>query len=244
MVITGGAQLKLTISNSKKNPTTTTYHKNAAMPSSTTTSSQNLITLALFTLLLVSLFPGLFHQIWTLPFFYLNPFSSLTSIKQAPTSIPTDPNRTPLSTTMWFQKGFSLQPRSRGSYLITSEVLQALPEIKEYKVGLLNLFVQHTSCALALNENWDEDVRADMSDALDRIAPEAGSKGEELYRHSAEGNDDMPAHVKSALIGASVTIPIKDGKLATGTWQGIWYLEFRDMKHTRRIMATIQGEKA
>ncbi|TRX90793.1 hypothetical protein FHL15_008372 [Xylaria flabelliformis] len=139
---------------------------------------------------------------------------------------------------MWFQKQIALPARSRGSYLVTSEVLEALPEIRQYKVGLLNLFVQHTSCALSLNENWDEDVRADMSDALDRIAPEAGPKGQELYRHSAEGSDDMPAHIKSALIGASVTIPIKDGKL------GIWYLEFRDMKHTRRVMATIQGEKA
>ncbi|KAJ3579020.1 hypothetical protein NPX13_g1540 [Xylaria arbuscula] len=122
------------------------------------------------------------------------------------------------------EKQFTLPARSRGSYLITSEVMEALPEIGQYKIGLLNLFVQHTSCALSLNENWDEDVRADMSDALDRIAPEA--------------------HIKSALIGASVTIPIKDGKLATGTWQGIWYLEFRASRHQRRVMATIQGEKA
>ena len=118
---------------------------------------------------------------------------------------------------------------------------------------------------MSLNENWDEDVRADMSDALDRIAPEDKKGG--LYRHDAEGSDDMPvglvrppfvqlsksivdqklievkAHIKSALIGASVTIPIKDGKLATGTWQGVWYLEFRASKHQRKIVATIQGEK-
>ncbi|KAI0010151.1 UPF0047-domain-containing protein [Xylariaceae sp. FL0662B] len=144
----------------------------------------------------------------------------------------------------WFQKQFTLPPRSRGSYLITDHVESALPEIRQYKVGLLNLFVQHTSCALTLNENWDDDVRADMSDALDRVAPEAGPKGQDLYRHSAEGPDDMPAHIKSALIGASVTIPISNGKLATGTWQGIWYLEFRQMRHTRRVVATIQGEKA
>ncbi|KAL6869540.1 hypothetical protein ACO1O0_000866 [Amphichorda felina] len=144
----------------------------------------------------------------------------------------------------WFQKGFTLQPKSRGSYLITDQVVQAIPEIREYKVGLLNLFIQHTSCALSLNENFDSDVREDMSDALDRIAPEEGPKGEALYRHDAEGLDDMPAHIKSALIGTSLTIPIKDGKLATGTWQGIWYLEFRASKHQRRIMATIQGEKA
>lgn len=85
----------------------------------------------------------------------------------------------------WFQKQFTLPSRSRGSYLITDHVVSSLPEVKDYKVGLLNLFIQHTSCALSLNENWDDDVRADMSDALDRIAPEAGPKGEDLYRHSA-----------------------------------------------------------
>ena len=87
-----------------------------------------------------------------------------------------------LATTMWFQKQFTLPSRSRGSYLITDNVLKELPEIRDYKIGLLNLFVQHTSCGLSLNENWDSDVRADMSDALDRIAPAAGPKGEALYR--------------------------------------------------------------
>jgi len=90
---------------------------------------------------------------------------------------------------------------------------------------------------LALNENWDDDVRADMMDALDRAVPEG-----ERYRHSAEGRDDMPAHVKTALVGNSVSIPISDGKLALGTWQGIWYLEFRTRKHTRTVVATINGE--
>lgn len=90
----------------------------------------------------------------------------------------------------WFQKTFTLPAKSRGSYLITDQVVSSLPELKEYKVGILNLFVQHTSCALSLNENWDSDVREDMSDALDRIAPE-DRKGT-LYRHSAEGLDDMP----------------------------------------------------
>lgn len=90
----------------------------------------------------------------------------------------------------WYQKTFTLPPRSRGSYLVTDHVVSELPELRSYKTGLLNLFVQHTSCALSLNENWDDDVRADMSDALDRIAPE-DRKGT-LYRHSAEGLDDMP----------------------------------------------------
>lgn len=180
----------------------------------------------------------------------------------------------------WSQKNFTLPARSRGSYLITDHVLQEVPEICDYKVGMLNLFVQHTSCALSLNENWDDDVRADMSDALDRIAP-MDKKGN-LYRHSAEGEDDMPvcvchgdlfgvgsdirgdvrtmtiscaflwsqeltesqAHIKSALIGASVNIPITNGRLATGTWQGIWYLEFRTSRHSRKVVATIQGQKA
>ncbi|KAI1819293.1 UPF0047-domain-containing protein [Xylaria intraflava] len=210
------------------------------MPPTTPTTTHNLLTISLFLLLLISLFPNLFHQLFVLPLTHLNPFHRHPQ-PEGPTP-GKQPDVTPQ--TMWFQKQFALPARSRGSYLVTSDVLQALPEIKEYKVGLLNLFVQHTSCALSLNENWDDDVRADMSDALDRIVPEAGPKGEALYRHDAEGSDDMPAHVKSALVGASVTIPIKDGKLATGTWQGIWYLEFRDMKHTRRVMATIQGEKA
>jgi secondary thiamine-phosphate synthase enzyme len=147
----------------------------------------------------------------------------------------------PASTMAWTQKQFTLASRSRGSYLITDEVMKQLPEIKDYKIGLLNLFIQHTSCALSLNENYDTDVRADMSDALDRLAPE--DKKGELYRHADEGLDDMPAHIKSALVGASVTVPISNGRLNTGTWQGIWYLEFRASKHARRVVATIQGEK-
>lgn len=90
----------------------------------------------------------------------------------------------------WFQKQLTLPAKSRGSYLITDTVISQLPELKAYKVGLLNLFVQHTSCALSLNENWDSDVRADMSDSLDRIVPE--DKKGDLYRHSCEGSDDMP----------------------------------------------------
>ncbi|USW51595.1 Putative YjbQ-like superfamily protein [Septoria linicola] len=148
----------------------------------------------------------------------------------------------PATTTMsWTQKTFTLPSQSRGSYLITDTILKEIPEVKSYKVGLLHLFIQHTSCALSLNENWDEDVRADMSDALDRIAPQ-DRKGQ-LYRHSCEGPDDMPAHIKSALVGASVSVPISEGRLATGTWQGIWYLEFRESKMKRKVVATLQGER-
>ncbi|KAF2455479.1 RalA-binding protein 1 [Lineolata rhizophorae] len=141
----------------------------------------------------------------------------------------------------WAQRTLQLPPRARGAYLITAEVERQLPELRDYRVGVVHLFVQHTSCALALNENFDEDVRLDMSDALDRIVPE--DRRGNLYRHDAEGLDDMPAHIKSALIGASLTVPITDGRLNTGTWQGIWYLEFRTSRHSRRVVATIQGEK-
>lgn len=202
-------------------------------------------TILFFLLILLAFFPGIFHYFWTLPLGLLPAFLSANPLSRATTSpriIDSDPSAAVAPTvTMgsWYQKQFTLPSKSRGSYLITDHVVSSLPEIKNYKIGLLNLFIQHTSCALSLNENWDDDVRADMSDALDRIAPEEGPKGEELYRHSAgkhlttaasvqtadsakkksnitEGSDDMPAHVKSALIGASVTIPIRDGKLATG----------------------------
>ncbi|KAH6896970.1 hypothetical protein B0T10DRAFT_169834 [Thelonectria olida] len=205
------------------------------MPQPSRISSSTTTSVLLCLLIFLALFPGAFHFLWTLPFSLLGLTSSTP---------PSRPRALHHTTMTWFQKQFTLPSKSRGSYLITDQVISQLPEIREYKVGLLNLFVQHTSCALSLNENWDEDVRADMSDALDRIAPAEGPKGEALYRHDAEGPDDMPAHIKSALVGASLTIPIKDGKLATGTWQGIWYLEFRASRHSRKVMATIQGEKA
>ncbi|KAF2768750.1 UPF0047 domain-containing protein [Teratosphaeria nubilosa] len=141
----------------------------------------------------------------------------------------------------WIQKQFTLPPSTRGAYLVTPHITQSLPELRTIKTGLLHLFIQHTSCALSLNENFDSEVREDMSDALDRIAPE--DKQGNLYRHSAEGLDDMPAHIKSALVGASVSVPITDGRLNLGTWQGVWYLEFRKARHTRKVVATIQGER-
>ncbi|KAK8163842.1 hypothetical protein IWX90DRAFT_241229 [Phyllosticta citrichinensis] len=228
------------------------------MPLPTATASTSVLFLLV---LILAFFPNLFITILSLPLAPL--FSSKQLAPNLPTcdccpaahcfpaaqlfspaSITTSPSVSapPLPTMSWTQKTFTLPSKSKGSYLVTDHVMQSVPEIRNYKVGLLNLFVQHTSCALSLNENWDEDVRDDMTDALDRVAPE-DTKGN-LYRHSAEGLDDMPAHIKSALVGASVTIPIKDGKLATGTWQGIWYLEFRAYKHTRKVVATIQGEKS
>ncbi|KAK0510593.1 hypothetical protein JMJ35_007025 [Cladonia borealis] len=144
--------------------------------------------------------------------------------------------------TTWTQQLITLPSHGRGSHLVTDFIVSSLPQIRDIKCGLLHLFVQHTSCALSLNENWDDDVRVDMSDALDRIVVE-DKAGKGIYRHDAEGSDDMPAHIKSSLIGASVSIPISNGSLATGTWQGIWFLEFRNMKQRRKVLATIQGEK-
>lgn len=160
------------------------------MPSSSTTSISLTTTVLLLFFVLLSLFPNLFHLVWTIPLALLTPSTYIPH--PSPTNQPSNcllPTSTP-GTMSWFQKSITLPSKSRGSYLITDTILKEIPEIKEYKVGLLNLFIQHTSCALSLNENWDEDVRADMSDALDRIAPE-DRKGD-LYRHSAEGLDDMP----------------------------------------------------
>ncbi|KAF2685195.1 UPF0047-domain-containing protein [Lentithecium fluviatile CBS 122367] len=209
-------------------------------PQSSTTISP-LTTFLLLVGFVLAFFPAAFHKIIWSPYNYAFPPHeprNPTSVLCASPNICVAPG-----SMAWFQKSFTLPSRSRGSYLVTDTIVKELPELKTYKTGLLNLFIQHTSCALSLNENWDEDVRADMSDALDRIVPEDKRSAKGLYRHDAEGSDDMPAHVKSALIGASVTIPITNGRLATGTWQGIWYLEFRDAKHSRKVVATMQGEK-
>lgn len=141
----------------------------------------HLINLALIVLIILCLFPPLFIGILRLPL-YVFP---VPTVAKGSTS-----SQAPAMASQWSQKLFTLSPREKGSYLITSEVQKNVPEISHYKVGLLNLFVQHTSCALSLNENFDSDVREDMTDALDRVAPE--DKRGDMYRHSAEGLDDMP----------------------------------------------------
>lgn len=138
----------------------------------------------------------------------------------------------------WEQTKFTLAARSQGCYLITDDVIRNVPQIKEYKVGLLHLFLQHTSAGLTLNENCDPDVRVDMTLSLNRMVPEG-----DFYIHADEGPDDMPGHVKSSTIGVSLTIPISNGRLATGTWQGIYLCEFRKYQHRRTIVATLQGQK-
>ncbi|ASI89152.1 hypothetical protein VME0621_04448 [Vibrio mediterranei] len=139
---------------------------------------------------------------------------------------------------MWQQKTLYLSAKARGFHLITDEIEQQLPQLQDYSVGLLHLFIQHTSASLTLNENADPTVRSDMESHFNRYVPENAP----YYKHTYEGSDDMPAHIKSSLLGASVTIPISQGQLALGTWQGIYLGEHRDFGGERRIIATLQGQ--
>lgn len=128
---------------------------------------------------------------------------------------------------------FSLRAQRRGFHLITDEVMTHLPQLP--KIGLLNLFIQHTSCALSICENWDCSVRSDMESIYNHLIPENQS----YYEHTLEGADDMPAHAKSIITGASINIPITNGKLNLGTWQGIYLCEFRNHGGSRHVVATI-----
>ncbi len=133
------------------------------------------------------------------------------------------------------QVEFALAPRKRGCHLVTSEIVSHIPQLPQ--VGVLNLFVKHTSCALTMNENFDPDVRRDMNMLFDRLAPD----GDVAYYHIDEGDDDMPSHFKSTLSGVSINIPITNGRLNLGTWQGIYLCEFRNFGGARNIVATIIG---
>ncbi len=132
-----------------------------------------------------------------------------------------------------FQTEFYLTAKHRGCHLVTREILSKLPKLPQ--TGLLNLFVKHTSCALSINENADPDVRTDMDKILNHLVKE----NEPYYDHTLEGLDDMPAHAKCSLFGVSLTIPITNGRLNLGTWQGIYLCEFRDYGGERKIVATI-----
>lgn len=139
---------------------------------------------------------------------------------------------------MWLRRTVRLQARSRGFHLVTDEVRDALPELGEISVGLLHLLIQHTSASLALNENASADVRRDFESWFDRAVPE----GAPYWTHTLEGDDDMPAHVKAALLGPSLTLPVEAGRLALGTWQGIYLCEHRDEGGPRALVATLWGE--
>ena len=138
----------------------------------------------------------------------------------------------------WHQTVVRLKPRSRGFHLVTEELVRALPELARLRVGIAHFFLQHTSASLSINENADPDVRADLDRWLDRAVPENAP----YFVHTAEGPDDMPAHVKSGVMGVGVSIPIRDGRLALGTWQGLYLGEHRDQGGGRTVVVTLFGE--
>ncbi|MBG2914744.1 secondary thiamine-phosphate synthase enzyme YjbQ [Proteus terrae] len=139
---------------------------------------------------------------------------------------------------MWFQKNIVLNSRPRGFHLITQALIQELPELRQYKIGIAHFFIQHTSASLTINENADPTVRSDFESFFNQSVKE----DEDYYLHSYEGSDDMPAHIKSSLLGQSVTVPISQGELNLGTWQGIYLGEYRNHGGSRRIIVTLQGE--
>jgi secondary thiamine-phosphate synthase enzyme len=139
---------------------------------------------------------------------------------------------------MWQQRLIQLEPRPRGFHLVTREVLGELPELGSIRIGLLHLLIQHTSASLTLNENASPDVRRDFESWFDRAVPERAP----YWSHTLEGDDDMPAHIKSSLLGPSLTLPVSDGRLALGTWQGIYLCEHRNRAHQRSLVATLWGD--
>jgi secondary thiamine-phosphate synthase enzyme len=139
----------------------------------------------------------------------------------------------------WYQKEITLKSKGRGFHLVTNELISELPEIKNIKTGLMHIFIKHTSASLTINENYDPDVRGD----LERYFNKAVKENEPWYEHNSEGSDDMPAHIKSTLIGNSLTIPITNGKLNLGTWQGIYLCEHRNHAGNRSVVVTIYGEE-
>ena len=139
---------------------------------------------------------------------------------------------------MWLQKPIKLRVRPRGFHLVSDEILEALPELSTINVGLLHLFLQHTSASLSINENADSSVRRDMEAHFNQLAPEDAPYFEHIY----EGADDMPAHIKSALLGCEISLPIAQGRLQLGLWQGIYLGEHRNNASARTLIATLNGE--
>ncbi len=139
---------------------------------------------------------------------------------------------------VWIQREIKLRPHARGYHLITSEILDAVPEIGSVSRGIATLFMQHTSASLTLNENASPDVRRDFAEWFDRAVPD----GADYFSHTLEGPDDMPAHIKASLTGSSLTLPISSGSLALGTWQGIYLCEHRENGGARRVVFTAFGE--
>src|SRR3954447_8359452 len=139
---------------------------------------------------------------------------------------------------MWVQREVTLRPRPRGFHLITRDVLEAVPELRGLQVGLLHVFIRHTSASLTVNENASPDVRDDFESWFDEAVPEEAP----YWTHTFEGADDMPAHIKASVLGPSLSLPVSDGRLALGTWQGIYLCEHRDRGGARSVLATLHGE--
>ncbi|MBA2440339.1 MAG: secondary thiamine-phosphate synthase enzyme YjbQ [Thermoleophilaceae bacterium] len=139
---------------------------------------------------------------------------------------------------MWFQREIQLEPRARGFHLVTREVVEGVPEITDLSVGLAHLHILHTSASLTLNENASPDVRRDFESWFGAAVPEDAP----YWTHTLEGPDDMPAHIKASLLGPSLTLPVREGKLALGTWQGLYLCEHRDSGGPRSLLVTVVGE--
>lgn len=137
----------------------------------------------------------------------------------------------------WFQREVQLPPLSRGCHIVTQHLLDAIPELRQIRIGLLHIFLQHTSASLSINENADPDVPADLDRVLGTLAPD-----DFPYQHTVEGPDDMSGHVKASLMGSSLTVPIRDGRLCLGTWQGIYLCEHRRHGGRRRLVLTAHGD--
>lgn len=138
---------------------------------------------------------------------------------------------------MWIQKEIKLSPKPRGYHIVTDEILQEIPEIKDIETGLVHIFIQHTSAGLTINENADPSVRRDFESHFNRSVPEDTS----LYEHTLEGTDDMTSHIKSSLLGSSVSIPITNGRFNLGTWQGVYLCEHRNLGGSRKLVITLNG---
>jgi secondary thiamine-phosphate synthase enzyme len=141
---------------------------------------------------------------------------------------------------MWIQREITLRPRPRGFHLVTGEVESAVPELRELHVGLAHLFIRHTSASLTLNENASPDVRDDFEAWFDTAVPEDAP----YWTHTIEGPDDMPAHIKASVLGPSLSLPVRDGRFALGTWQGVYLCEHRERGGPRSVVVTVLGETA
>jgi secondary thiamine-phosphate synthase enzyme len=138
---------------------------------------------------------------------------------------------------MWLQRQITLRPRERGFHLVTREIVDAVPELADLRVGLAHVFIRHTSASLTLNENASPDVRRDFETWFSKAVSES-----DRWEHALEGPDDMPAHIKASLLGPSLTLPVADGRLALGTWQGVYLCEHRDHGGPRDLVVTLRGD--